>query len=542
MTAKSTFPDWIYDGSDIPDPFGYGERAVKFLRRLKHPKSTLPGKAFVLNPWQERVVRAVYGPRHDDGRRIVNTVVMLLPRGNRKTSLGAALALLHTFGPERMPGSEVIFSASDRKQSGIAFKEARGIVQADKRLVKATKVYDAFNSAKKIAYPKDSVELEIISADAPSSEGRTPAFVLADETHIWRGKDLWTVLTNGLDKIDNSLLVVTTTAGRGTDNIGYEIIDRARKIARGEIIDPTVLPVLFEADPDCDYTSEDVWRRVNPGSPHGYPSIEGFRRHVKRAKDNPTERSGLLRYKLNVWQDSSSSPFVDMLVYDEGAGEIDVASLEGQPCWLGVDLSSSIDLSVIIACFRDGDDYVVLPFFFCPQDNLRQRQEATGAPYLDWVARGLIEATPGNVIDFRRVEERIRELCETYSVQEIACDPAMARNLLNNLLEDGLPAIEHRQGSLSMMPAIAELQRAIIGRKFKHGGHPVLRFCFANVEAESNAAGHIVRFTKQKKWLSIDGAVASAMGVNRASAGGSAATTSLYDSDDWQQALEGFNA
>ena len=119
---------------------------------------------------------------------------------------------------------------------------------------------------------------------------------------------------------------------------------------------------------------------------------------------------------------------------------------------------------------------------------------------------------------------------------------AMARNLLNNLLEDGLPAIEHRQGSLSMMPAIAELQRAIIGRKFKHGGHPVLRFCFANVEAESNAAGHIVRFTKQKKWLSIDGAQASAMSVNRASAGGSAVAASLYDSDDWQQALEGFNA
>ncbi|KRQ03080.1 terminase large subunit [Bradyrhizobium manausense] len=537
----STYPAWIYDDSEIPDPLGFGERAVKFLRLLKHPKSTLPGKAFVLNPWQERVVRAIYGPRHEDGRRIVNTVVMLLPRGNRKTSLGAALALLHTIGPERMPGSEVIFSASDRKQAGIAFKEARGIVQADKRLVKATKVYDAFNSAKKIAYPKDSVELEIISADAPSSEGRTPAFVLADETHIWRGKDLWTVLTNGLDKIDNSLLVVTTTAGRGTDNIGYEIIDRARKIARGEIVDPTVLPVLFEAEPDCDYTSEEVWRRVNPGSEHGYPSIEGFRRHVKRAKDNPTERSSLKRYKLNIWEDSSTSPFVDMLTYDEGAGEIDLAALEGEPCWLGVDLSSSIDLSVVVACFRDGEDYIVVPYFFCPADNLRDRQEATGAQYLDWAARGLIEATVGNVIDFRRVEECIRELCERFSVQEIACDPAMARNLLNNLLEDGLPAIEHRQGSLSMMPAIAELQRAIIGRKFKHGGHPVLRFCFSNVEAETNPAGHITRFTKQKKWLSIDGAQASAMSVNRASAGGSAAVTSLYDDPEWEKALAGFN-
>lgn len=104
-----------------------------------------------------------------------------------------------------------------------------------------------------------------------------------------------------------------------------------------------------------------------------------------------------------------------------------------------------------------------------------------------------------------------------------------------------MPAIEHRQGSLSMMPAIAELQRAIIGRKFKHGGHPVLRFCFANVEAETNAAGHITRFTKQKKRLSIDGAQASAMAGNRASASGSAAVTSLYDDPQWEKALSGFN-
>ncbi len=117
----------------------------------------------------------------------------------------------------------------------------------------------------------------------------------------------------------------------------------------------------------------------------------------------------------------------------------------------------------------------------------------------------------------------------------------MARNLLNNLLEDGLPAIEHRQGSLSMMGPIASLQREIIAKRFRHGGHPVLKFCFSNVEAETNAAGHIVRFSKSKKWLSIDGAQASAMALGRAEAGGSSATTSLYDDDGWAEALKGFN-
>lgn len=55
----ATFPAWIYDGSPIDDPFGYGERAVTFLRRLKHPKSRAPKSAFTLDDWQERIVRRI---------------------------------------------------------------------------------------------------------------------------------------------------------------------------------------------------------------------------------------------------------------------------------------------------------------------------------------------------------------------------------------------------------------------------------------------------------------------------------------------------
>lgn len=114
-----TYPHWIFDDSEIPDPFGYGERMVRFLRLLKHPKSRARGNAFELDPWQERIVRRIYGPCHDNGRRIARNVVLLLPRGNRKTSLAAGLALGHTIGPERVPGGEAIFAAADRKQAGL---------------------------------------------------------------------------------------------------------------------------------------------------------------------------------------------------------------------------------------------------------------------------------------------------------------------------------------------------------------------------------------------------------------------------------------
>lgn len=528
--SKDTYPHWIFDDTPIPDPFGCGERAVEFLRRLKHPKSTLHRKQFQLDPWQERIVRAIYGPRDDAGNRIVSTVVILVPRGNRKTSLSAALALLHTIGPERVSGGEVIFAASDRSQAGIAFKEARGIVQADpKHLVPVTKVYDAFNSAKKIAYPRDGTELEVISADAPSKEGRTPSFVLADELHVWRGDQLWKVLTNGLDKTDNSLLVVATTAGRGQDNIAHEVIERARKIARGEIDDPTCLPVLFESPADADYASEEAWRRVNPGSAHGYPSLKGFRQHVNRAKDSPTERDSLLQYKLNVWLDHSTSPFVDMATYDQGAAPVDYEALRGAPCWVGVDMSKTTDLSAVVACFRDGDSYTVLPKFFVPEADIRKRGDLDGVNYVSWAKDGFITPTPGNVIDNAAVADYIRSLAERFQVQEIGFDVAFAQGVMAPLVDEGYPIVTIRQGWVTQSPALNVLERAIISGNFRHGAHPVLRWNFANVAIHKDANDNRI-IHKSKSTDRIDGVAATWMAVSRAAAGDS--SRSIYDHPD----------
>ncbi|MQX28868.1 terminase large subunit [Sinorhizobium meliloti] len=540
---SKAFPHWIYDGSEIPDPFGYGERAVEFLRRLRHPKSTLPGRQFVLDTWQERIVRRIYGPRDEHGQRIVRTVFLMLPRGARKTSLSAAVSLLEAVGPEHTPAGESVFAASDRTQAGIGFREAADIIRADKRLVAATRINDAFNAPKQIVLKRDNSVLKTVSSDGGAQHGGTPRFVLADEIHIWKGRDLWEALRTGLSKTPGSLLVIATTAGRGQENLAFDTYDYARRVARGEIEDPSFLPIIFEPAADADWRDERVWHAVNPGLSCNppYPDIEGLRAMAREAVERPAEREAFRQFHTNAWLDHSAAPFVDMDVYDAGNEPIDLDALAGEPCWLGCDLSSSTDLSVIVAAWRDGDGgYTVKPWFFCPAENLRQRQEASGAPYVRWAAEGLITATEGNVVDFRAVEAKIRDLCDGYDVQEIAFDPALARVILNNLMDDGLPAIEFRQGALSMMPALAELERAVVAKRFKHGGHPVLRFCFANTEVETNSHGHKVRLKKGKKWLSIDGTVASSMAVLRASLGDSAGSGSIYDDDGWQDALAAF--
>lgn len=533
VQTPSTFPEWIYDGSEIPDPLGHGERAVTFLRALRHPKSILPQRRFQLDPWQERIVRKIYGPRNPDGSRVVGRVALMLPRGARKTSLAAALALLHTIGPERRPGGEAVFAAADRKQAGIGFREAVGIIREDKRLASAVNVYDAHNAPKKLLYRKEGSYLEVVSSDAGAQHGRTSGFVLADEIHVWKGRDLWEALTTGLEKIDDSLLVVASTAGRGQDTLAWEFFEDARQVARGAVDDPSILPILFEADRKDDWEDEALWHRVNPGLQYGYPSLKGFRAHAKRAQRSAGDRQSFKQLKLNIWLDASTDPFVDMDIYDEGAKGYDIDDLRDEPCWLAVDLSSTIDLSVIVACWRVADGYFVKPWFFCPEatvsqgdmpeleedDGVSSREAASGAPYQAWADGGYITPTPGAVIDYAEIESRIVELCEEFNVQEVAFDPYRAQQVQQRIMALGLPAADFRQMPSLMMPAYMELERALLGGEFFHGGHPVLRHCFANVVVKRNDLGHVTKFTKPKQWLSIDGAVASAMAVARASAG-----------------------
>jgi phage terminase large subunit-like protein len=514
-------PAWLFDDSPIGDPLGHGERAVDFLGFLKHPKSRRPDRAIAWDEWQLHVVRKIYGPCHEDGRRLCRVVYLQVGRSARKTSLGGALALLHTFGPEREASGQVISAAADRKQARIAFEEAVGIIAETPQLAAAAQVQDFKN---RIRHPKSRGVYEAISADAATQFGRTPGFALVDELWAHKKIDLWHAIRTGLTKVPGSLLVIATTAGRGSTSPDFPIYEYAKRVAAGEIDDPSFLPIIFEAPRDCDWQDEAVWHAVNPGLAYGYPDIEGLRQLAREARERPADREAFCQFHLGIRQEHSVSPFVDMAVYDEGAAEVDLAELEGRPCWLACDMSSTTDLTAVVACFRDDDEgYTVAPWFFVPAENLQRRADADGVPYPRWAKEGHITATPGNAIDYRAVESCIRDLCSRFDVREIAFDKAYAQAVMGPLLDDGFPVVTMQQGWVTQSPALNELERAIVSRKLRHGGHPVLKWCFENVAIHTDSAGNRTMH-KGKSRDRIDGAVAAWMAVARAAAGDSNAS------------------
>lgn len=534
---KATRPEWIFDGSEIEDPFGKGEKAVQFLRALSHPKSE-DGK-FDLPLFWERIVRRIYGPCFPDGRRQVKTVFIMLPRGARKTTMGAGLALLHTVGYERVPSGQVFVAGSAEEDARIAFDEAVSIVDETEWLQEKMKPTE---STFVLEHKLSKAKFRALASAKRGKLGKTANFVLADELINWEGeiaRTMWAALRTSLNKTTGSLLIIITQAGRGQENLAYERLKYARRVQSGEIEDPRFLPVLFETEHDADWQDEDLWHFVNPGLADGYPDIDGLRTMANEAREQPAERDNFRQYHLNTWLDYSASPFVSMPIYDEG-GKTDIVSnletfeAEQTPCYLGVDLSKTTDLTAVVACWGDRENgYAVHPWFYLPRDNLLKRGAREGVNYALWEEQGHITLTEGNVVDYHAVEAHIKELCARFNVREIAFDPALARNSINNLLDEGLPVVEFRQGWITMSPAINELERAILARQFQHGGHPILRWHFDNIAIREDSSGNR-SFHKAKSKDHIDGAVAAAMAVARCAAGETGRTVYEDLGDDYE--------
>lgn len=518
---------WWTDDSPIPDPEGKGARAVSFIQKLRLHEGKLAGQRFTLARWQRRIVQRIYGDTREDGRRRIRTVFILLPRGNGKTTLCAGLGLLHLTGPEKEAGGQVIVAAADREQASIAYNAASGMIAQEPVLKQRTKVLPSY---KTIQHAGSRSTFKAISHEAYSKHGLSISCLIADEVHAWPKRELWDVLRQSMGKREEPLTIVITTAGSGVHGLAHELYDYAGKVASGEVEDETFLPILFEAPKDADWQDEAVWQAVNPAIAAGFRSLEEMRVTARQAAQIPAQREAFKRYYLNIWSDGAPDPWLDMDLYDAGGQPVDLTAREGEPCWLGVDLSSTQDLTAVVAAFRDDDGgYTLAPWFFCPADNLAKRQERDQIPYLRWAEENHLIATPGNVVDYAFVEQTIAEIAERFRIQELAIDPAMSAGIVPRLQDLGINVVHFRQGWLSMTPAIKETERALLAGKVRHGGHPILRWNFGNAVIDPGPTGDTARFSKTKSAEKIDGAVAAAMAIARAQA--SDAGPSIFESE-----------
>ncbi len=339
--------------------------------------------------------------------------------------------------------------------------------------------------------------------------------VIYDELHAAPNRELWDVLSTSQGARLQPYMIAITTAGYDRHSILWELYDHAKKVAENQALDPTFLPLLFEAPINADWLDEKVWYKANPAL-GDFRSLEEMRTAAARAKEIPAQENTFRRLYLNQWTEQAER-WIDMPAWDQCAGITDwrvlPETMKGLRCVGGLDLSSRTDLTALVLVFLDADDgMTLLPFFWVPEEGAAKRSKTDRVPYEQWIRDGLITATPGNVVDQGFIREDINRLAKIYRLGDLAFDPWNATKLSVELAQDGIAVVEMRQGFRSLSEPTKHLGALVTGRKLRHGGHPVLRWMAGNMVVRQDPNGNLAP-DKSKITERIDGIVAAIEGI-----------------------------
>ena len=500
--------------------------AVMFIESLCHTKGTWAGKPFELIDWQEQIIRDLFGILKPNGYRQFNTAYVEIPKKMGKSELAAAVALLLTCG-DGEERAEVYGCAADRQQAAIVFDVAADMVRMCSALSRRVKI---LASQKRIIYKPTNSFYQVLSAEAYSKHGFNIHGVVFDELHTQPNRKLFDVMTKGSgDARMQPLYFLITTAGTDTHSICYETHQKAKDILEGRKIDPTFYPVIYGADESEDWTDPKVWRKANPslGITVG---IDKVRAACESARQNPGEENAFRQLRLNQWV-KQAVRWMPMEKWDACAFAVNEDDLEGRVCYGGLDLSSTTDITAFVLVFppTDEDDrYVVLPYFWIPEDSMDLRVRRDHVPYEVWERQGYLMTTEGNVVHYGYIEKFIERLGEKFNIREIAFDRWGAIQMVQNLEGMGFTVVPFGQGFKDMSPPTKELMKLVLEKRIAHGGHPVLRWMMDNIYIRTDPAGNI-KADKERSTEKIDGAVATIMALDRAIRCGNVSNASVYD-------------
>lgn len=420
-------------------------------------------------------------------------------------------------------GAEVYSAATTRDQAKIVWDVSKAMMEGSAFLSRIIKPYHA-------SLVFGNSVFRPLSADAKRKDGLNPHGIAIDEFHAWIGRAFWDVLISALGAREQPLVFIITTAGVDTKQICYEIRGHALRgidpnskyeadnyfcyVSTLDGYDP-VFDSKEEQDAKDDWTDPAVWPKANFLLGKG-KKRETLAEEVKEAQQMPSKKNDVLTKQFNIWCETGEA-WLSVQKWDLNTREVALEELEGKPCCSGLDLSSNTDLTAHCLVFLPGPfpGYLIVPFLYLPEENMRQRMASDRVDYAQWVKKGFIKTTPGDVIDLAFIKHDYCELASRFKILETGFDPWKAFEIANDLTTQGAKMVEMRQGHKTLGYATKKFEELLIKGELLNDGNPALRWMAQNTSVRRDPNENIIP-DKQKARMRIDGIVASIMGLDRA--------------------------
>jgi phage terminase large subunit-like protein len=417
-----------------------------------------------LEPFQKRIAKAAAGPERE--------FVALLPRGQGKTTLLAAIALHHLVSVD---GAAVYCAASSREQARILFEAAAGFA----RVLEHPAIVDRHLELRYC--PNRGVPrvftrfMRVLAANAPRLHGLQPTLMIVDELHAHPTDEVYIALSTALVKHPGSKLLTISTAGQGTDSPLGQL--RARALAqpqvsrRGVVTDAQGANLRFlewSIPEDADVDDAKTVKKANPAS---WITVEGLAAQREAVPD-----LAYRRFHANQWTERSG------YWLPPGAWQACIGRPEftpGEDVWVGCDVGGERSATAVV--WINDRLHVGVSIYHGDQ--------------------GVLDAV-----------ERVRELAEQFTIRELSFDPWRFGQGAQELEQRGIPAVSFPQTDVRMIPASDRLYRAIVEKRLTLPDDEELRQHAANAVAKHSRRGW--RIDRANRADNVDAIIALCMALD----------------------------
>jgi phage terminase large subunit-like protein len=486
---------------------------VRFASNLRHYKAQWAGHLIELQPHQVFRLGSVVGwLHHQTGLRRFRHAYNEVPRKNGKSLEAAIMALYITFF-DNEAGAEGYCAATKRDQAKIVFGDAQRLVRASRL---RGRIQSLTGNLHRDAYAQ---KLEPLGADEDSLDGLNAHFVNMDELHAYKNRGVIDVLETSTGARQQPLIWKITTAGDDLVSPCGDEHNYACQILDGTLIDERYFAFIAHADPDDDWSTEATARKANPN--YGVSvNPEVLLDSRTKALGMPSAAATYKQKHLNLWC-NAVEPWLSLDGWRSGqTTDLADEQLRGDPCVVGIDLASKLDLCAMTALFPPTPKrarWAVLRWIWTPADTLKDRAKRDRAPYLEWVEAGYLIAVPGTKVDHQVIRDALDGLNDLASIQVIGFDPWNADQLQIQLVtEDGFDIekiLEVSQTFAGMSAGCKALEGEVLGGNVDAGNCPVMTWCVGNAVVKKDDKENI-QPVKARSRGRIDPVVALAIAWN----------------------------
>ena len=511
-----------------PEELTLAEEYIEWIETwLKYPEGDFVGEPFILDEFQKDFIYRVY-----DNEVPTRTAVLSIARKNAKTTLTAALMLLHLCGPAARPSTHCYSAARTRDQAGKVYNFAEKMVRSNPHLLE---MIDLTTSKKFMKCPSLDTDYQALSSDATSALGHNPLFVIHDELGaVTTDKDaLYRNIESGMVGNTDPLSIIISTQAAEDDHLLSMIIDRMEEHPK-----PEEVCVVYTAEGMVDKDGEPVEPVSVAGLREANPAWDTFinqkelLRDMQIALEQPSELAGFMNLNLNMRIDPKQED-VDYIPIEvwKACGQTDKYPdiwKDFDEIFGGLDLARVKDMAALILVGILNGKYYCFPTMWLPRDGLEARAKRMSIPLDTWHASGKLQTTPGPVIDFKVIAELLKGYHNTGKLKKVAVDPHLFGPFQEYLRlagftewemnpdvgnENSLVFQNFRQGWVSMDPAITTLERLALEKQLVHPEHPVMNHCWDSTRVKVLDENGNRRFKKRNRSCFIDGMIGLAMGV-----------------------------